>query len=188
MSSELLWYLSRATGIVSIVLLTVVVVIGMVTAGRRRPHADRATIAAGVHRWLSLGMTVFIATHIITAVAESYVDISWLSVVVPFTSGYETVWIGFGALAVDLLVTIIVTSMLRHRIPERIWRGIHWATYGLWVFAIIHGFALGTADQPILQGITLACGVVGGLAASWRVAFSHPDTDRRQEVKSQEWA
>jgi len=107
--------------------------------------------------------------------------------VVPFTSGYETVWIGFGAIAIDLLVTIIVTSLLRHRISERYWRGIHWASYGLWLFAIIHGFALGTADQPILQGITLACGVVGGLAASWRVAVSHADTDRRQEIKSQEW-
>ena len=35
--NELLWYLSRATGVVSIVLLTVVVVLGLVTSGRRRP-------------------------------------------------------------------------------------------------------------------------------------------------------
>ena len=45
--NELLWYLSRATGVVSIVLLTVVVVLGLVTSGRRRPTGDSATVVMG---------------------------------------------------------------------------------------------------------------------------------------------
>jgi methionine sulfoxide reductase heme-binding subunit len=183
-----LWYLSRATGVVSVVLLTVVVVLGVVTAGRRRPDGSSATVAMGVHRWLSMGMLAFLLTHIVTAIVDGYVDISWLSIVVPFISVYQPLLVGFGALAVDLLVAILVTSYLRHRIAERSWRFVHWATYGMWVIAVIHGFSFGTADQPVLRLITLGCGVVGGLFASWRVATSFADRSRRSEVAAQEWS
>jgi predicted ferric reductase len=182
-----LWYLSRATGVVSVVLLTVVVILGVVTAGRRRPDGASATVTMGIHRWLSMGMLVFLITHIITAIVDGYVDISWLAIVVPFISAYEPLLVGFGAIGVDLLVAILVTSFLRHRIPERRWRFIHWATYGMWLIAVIHGFSFGTADQPVLRLITLGCGVVGGLFASWRVASSFADRHRRTEIAAQEW-
>jgi methionine sulfoxide reductase heme-binding subunit len=188
MTSEMMWYLSRATGVVSIVLLTVVVCLGVLTAGRRRPEGASATVVMGVHRWLSLGMLVFLGTHIVTAIAEGYVDISWLAVVVPFVSGYEPLLIGFGALGVDLLVAVVVTSLLRHRMPERYWRGIHWASYAMWIVAIVHGFALGTADQPFLRLVTVACGITGGLFASWRVAKTHADKERRNAISLQEWS
>jgi methionine sulfoxide reductase heme-binding subunit len=188
MTSEMIWYLSRATGVVTIVLLTLVLCLGVITAGRRRPDGESATVLMGIHRWLSLGMLVFLGAHIFTAIAEGYVDISWLAVVVPFVSGYEPLWIGMGALGVDLLVTIVVTSLLRHQIPERYWRGIHWATYAMWAVALVHGFALGTPDQPVLRLVTVACGVTGGLFASWRVAMTYADQARRSEVNAQEWS
>lgn len=187
-TGSVLWYLSRATGVVSVVLLTVVVVMGVITAGRRRPQGGGATVAMGVHRWLSLGMLVFLATHIVTAIVDGYVKIGWLAVIIPFVSQYQPVLVGFGAVAIDLLVVIIVTSYLRHRIPERTWRGVHWVTYAMWVVAIIHGFAFGTADQPVLRLITLGCGVIGGLFASWRVAVSFADRERRTQISAQEWS
>ena len=42
MSGSALWYLSRATGVVTIVLLTIVVCLGVITAGRRRPEGESA--------------------------------------------------------------------------------------------------------------------------------------------------
>ena len=119
MSGQAFWFLSRATGVVSVVLLTVVVCLGMVTAGRRRPHGESATVVMGVHRWLSLGMLVFLAVHIVTAIVDGYVPIGWLAVVLPFSSPYQTLLVGLGTVAVDLLVVLMVTSYLRHRIPER---------------------------------------------------------------------
>lgn len=187
LTGSILWYLSRATGVVSMVLLTVVVVLGVVTAGRRRPRGSSATVAMGVHRWLSLGLLAFLITHIVTAIVDGYVDIGWLAVIVPFVSAYEPLLVGFGAIGIDLLVAILVTSYLRHRIPERRWRFVHWLTYGMWAIAVIHGFSFGTADQPVLRVITLACGVVGGLFASWRVATSFADRERRAEISAQEW-
>jgi methionine sulfoxide reductase heme-binding subunit len=188
LTGSVLWYLSRATGVVSMILLTIVVVLGMVTAGRRRPKGAQATVTMGVHRWLSLGLLVFLATHIFTAIVDGYVSIGWLAVVVPFVSDYEPLLIGLGAIGVDLLVAVVVTSILRHRIPERFWRGIHWASYAMWLIALVHGFAMGTADQPLLRLVTVACGVVGGLAVSWRIAVSHADRRRRNDISMQEWS
>ncbi|MBM6399183.1 ferric reductase-like transmembrane domain-containing protein [Phycicoccus sonneratiae] len=185
--NELLWYLSRGTGVASIALLTAVVVLGTVTSGRRRPHGESATVVMAVHRWLSLGMVAFLGVHVATAVAETYVSIDAISAVVPFTSGYEPFWVGLGTLALDLLVAVVATSWLRHRIPERAWRAVHYAAYGLWPMALVHGFVLGTSDQPGLRLVTAACGVVGVGAVLWRLLATHADRERREVVVGGEW-
>ena len=186
--NEALWYLSRATGVASMALLTVTFILGMATAGRRSPSADRATVVMALHRWLSLGMVAFLTAHVATAIAETYVSIDLVSALVPFTSGYATFWVGLGTLAVDLLVAIVVTSWLRHRLPERAWRTVHWASYLLWPIALIHGFMLGTADQPLLRAATVACGAAGMAALAWRARANHPDRAGRQAALAGEWS
>ncbi|MFN8099912.1 MAG: ferric reductase-like transmembrane domain-containing protein [Dermatophilaceae bacterium] len=188
MSNETLWYLSRATGLASVVLLTLVVVLGIVTSGRRRPFGERATIVMGLHRWLSLGMVAFLATHIVTAIVETYVSIDWISLVVPFTSAYAPLWVGLGTLAFDLLVAVLATSYWRHRMTERAWKAVHWLSYLMWPLAIIHGIALGTANQPLLRAATICCGAVGAGALAWRLTTSYADRDRRRDVLAGGWS
>jgi predicted ferric reductase len=188
MSGETLWYFSRATGVVSLVLLTLVTCLGVVTAGRRRPHGESATVVMGLHRWLSLGSLVFLATHIVTAIVDGYVSISWLAVIVPFVSDYQPLLVGLGTLAVDVLIVLLVTSYLRHRIPERRWRQLHWLSYAMWVVAVTHGFLMGTSDQPLLRLTSVACATAGGLAVAWRFASSHADRERRRAINTQEWS
>lgn len=188
MSGQAFWFISRASGVVSVVLLTIVVCLGVVTAGRRRPHGTSATVVMGMHRWLSLGMLVFLAVHIVTAIVDGYVPIGWLAAVVPFTSGYQPLLVGLGTLGVDLLVVVMVTSYLRHRIRERDWRLVHWLSYAMWLVAVVHGFTMGTTDEPGLRLVALACGLIGGLFVCWRVIATHADRERRAEVNSQEWS
>ena len=186
--NELLWYTSRATGVASVVLLTVVLMLGVVMSGRRRPHGESATIVTVLHRSLSLGMTVFLGAHIATAIAETYVSIDAISAVLPFTSGYEPLWVGLGTIAFDILLAVVVTSLVRRRLPERAWRRVHLLAYALWPIAVVHGLALGTSDQPILRGATVACGVVGILGVVWRLTAKHHDRQRRITVAAQEWS
>ncbi len=188
MNNEFLWYVSRATGIVSIVLLTVVFVLGLVTAATRRPRGDSSTVVMGLHRALSLGMSVFLLAHIGTAIAETYVDIGWVSAVVPFSSGYSPVLVGLGTLAFDVLIAVVVTSALRHRLRERTWRRVHLLSYALWPLAIIHGIGLGTANEPLLRGATLVCGAIGLGAIVWRRLTTDRHEDRRKQIAAQEWS
>lgn len=172
--SAWLWPISRATGSVSLVLLTLGLVLGTTLSSRRRPHAQAPTLTVALHRWLSLGLVTFLAAHVVTAIVDGYVDISWLATLVPFTSAYETWWVGLGTLAVDLLLAVVATSLLRHRIPERRWQGVHLLAYALWPIALLHGWGMGSADALWLREITLACGVVGLLAVAARLLT--PDT------------
>lgn len=186
--NELLWFVSRATGVAGIAMLTAVMVLGMVTSSRRAPVGIRSAVVMGLHRSLALGVSVFLVLHIATAIAETYVDIDLVSAVLPFTSGYETAWVGLGTVAVDIAGAVMVTSLLRHRLPERVWRWVHWLAYAFWPLAVVHGIAMATSDESLLRGVTIACAVAGVAAAAWRLAASNVDTDRRRAVAAEEWS
>lgn len=186
--NEVLWFLSRATGVASVAMLTVVVVLGLVTASRRPPQGTRSAVVMGLHRSLSLGACVFLAVHVATAVIETYVSIDWVSALVPFTSGYQRAWVGLGTIAVDLVAAIVITSLLRHRLPERVWKAVHWTALLLWPVAVAHGIAMGTRDEPVLRGISIGCALAGAAALGWRWVATDPDTQRRRSVALQEWS
>lgn len=186
--NEILWYASRATGVASIVLLTAVVVLGMLTASRRPPRGAHSAVVMGLHRSVALGASVFLLVHVATAIAETYVSIDLVSALVPFTSGYETAWVGLGTLAFDIVLALVATSLLRHRLPERVWRAVHWTAYAFWPLALVHGLALGTSSEPLLRGTTAVCGVVGLAALVWRLGATDPDRERRTAALAQEWS
>ena len=86
------------------------------------------------------------------------------------------------------MAAIVITSLLRHRLPERAWRVVHLSAFAFWPIAVVHGIALGTSDEPILRGITIASAVAGGAAIAWRLLATNPDTERRRAVALQEWS
>jgi sulfoxide reductase heme-binding subunit YedZ len=171
MSSRALWFATRGTGVVSLLLLTAIVVLGVAGATRWRSTRWPRFVVAGLHRNLTLLALVFIALHVITTVADGYAPITFLNAVIPFSSPYRPVWLGLGAVAFDLLLALTITSVLRTRIGYGRWRALHWLAYASWPIALVHGLGTGTdARVPWLQLIavgSVAC-VVG--AVLWRIA------------------
>ena len=109
------WYASRATGIVALLLLTAVLALGIVVNRQGRlPGLPRFAVT-NIHRNLSLLSVVFIVVHVLTAVLDTYVHIPLISAVVPFASGYERLWLALGAVSLDIMLAMIVTSLLRGR-------------------------------------------------------------------------
>jgi sulfoxide reductase heme-binding subunit YedZ len=163
-TSPVFWYLNRATGIVSLLLMTLTVVLGTVVRRHGRlPGLPRFAVA-GLHRNVALLSALLLVTHVLTAVVDSYVDIGVSDTVVPFTAGYRPLAIGLGALATDLLLLVIVTSLLRERLPHRLWKAVHLTSYLLWPLAFVHGITAGTdLGGGWLLAVVLACAV----AATW---------------------
>lgn len=185
--NQLLWFVSRATGTVSIVLLTAVLVLGALTAGRRS-RAVSQTVVVGLHRTLALGTSAFLVAHIATAIVETYVSIDWISAFVPFTAGYQPLWVGLGTMAFDIILAVVVTSLLRHRLSRRLWKSVHVLAFALWPMALVHGYAMGTGNEPLLRAVPVLCAVVGGAALVWRGLSSHADRTRREAIVAQEWS
>ncbi len=180
-SSTALWYASRSTGVIALVLLTAVLVLGiLVTRKRSLPGLPRFG-TAGLHRNLSLLAVLFVAVHVITAIADPYVTIGIAAAVIPFTSAYETFWLGLGAAALDLMAALIVTSLLRARIGRRTWRAVHWLSYAAWPVALAHSFGSGTDMQHgWLLWLGIACAAAVAAAAIWRVAAALARPGRAQ--------
>jgi DMSO/TMAO reductase YedYZ heme-binding membrane subunit len=155
-----LWYLTRGTGVVALLLLTTSVLLGVTTTlGVRLRRWPRFAVA-GVHRNLTLLAIVFVAVHVVTTVADGYAPIRLVDAIVPFASAYRPVWLGLGALAFDLLLAIVATSLLRIRIGLRAWRAVHLLAYVAWPVALVH--ALGTGSDP--RSTWLAAVGIGSLA------------------------
>jgi sulfoxide reductase heme-binding subunit YedZ len=134
-----------------------------------------------VHRTVSLLATSLLAVHVATMLLDPYAQLRVLDVVLPFAGAYRPAWLGFGTLALDLLVAVVVTSLLRERIGRRAWRAVHWATYAIWPLALLHALGTGTdASAPWLRGLALVCALAVGAVLAWRLGF--PDPRRRVPV------
>jgi hypothetical protein len=159
-----LWYLSRGTGVVSLLLLTAVLVLGVVGPLRARPRV----LLAGLHRNLPLLAIAFVAAHVLTTVADGYAPIGVKDAILPFLSPYRPVWLGLGTVAFDLLLALVATSLLRARIGLRGWRAVHWLAYLSWPVALMHGLGTGTDGR---SGWMLILSVVCALAVAAAVVL-----------------
>lgn len=173
MNSTSLWYATRASGIVTLILLTLTMILGLVTTGRARARNWPGFAQQEIHRRISIMAVVFLAIHVVTSILDAYVHIGWFAVVVPFASPYGRFWVGLGAIALDLMMAVFVSSLLRARMRPDVWRGIHWLAYASWPLALIHTFGLGTDSR---EGWVIALGAVCVLsvvvAFVWRVHIS----------------
>lgn len=169
-SGSPLWYASRSTGVISLVLLSCVMVLGiLVNRQGRLPGLPRFAVTA-LHRNLSLLTVVFLVAHVASAIADGYADIPWLSSVVPFTSGYERFWVGLGTVAVDLAAAVIVTSMLRTRLTPSVWRAVHLLSYLAYPVTLVH--SIGTSKDlrsGWLLALTMATVFAVASAVGYRV-------------------
>ncbi len=182
-SSTTLWYATRATGIVALVLLTMTMVFGILTAGRVRSRAWPAVAQSELHKRVSLLAMVFLALHVLTAVLDTYVHLGWASIVVPFSSAYRPLWTGLGAVAVDLMVAVGISSALRQRISARTWRGIHWLAYGSWPVAMAHALGEGTdAFKLWMDVLAVLCTLAVGSSLAWRIADHRRSRERATRV------
>lgn len=165
-----LWYATRATGLVTLLLLTLSVLLGMLTAGRFATARWPRFLTAGLHRNVSLLVLVFVGLHVLTTVIDTYTSISLAAAFLPFASSYKTGWLGLGAIALDLLAALVVTSLLRNQLGYRAWRRVHWLTYACWPVALIHGLGIGTdRSTGWVLVLTMTCVLAVAAAAAWRV-------------------
>ena len=113
---------------------------------------------------------VFLGIHVLTSVLDTFVTISWASIVIPFTSSYGRFWVGVGAISLDLMIAVFVTSLLRARMRPGTWRAVHWLAYLSWPVALAHTFGMGTDSREgwvIVLGVVCVAAV--GAALAWRL-------------------
>ncbi|HWC37156.1 MAG TPA: ferric reductase-like transmembrane domain-containing protein [Acidimicrobiales bacterium] len=169
--SAALWYLTRATGVVAVILLSAVVVLGITTSLGWSSNRWPRFFSHALHRDLSLLCLALIAVHVVTTILDGFVPFGYLDAVVPFHPPARALWQGLGALAFDLFLVLGITSALRQRIGYRMWRVIHWVAYLCWPIAVFHGLGAGTDArlEPVVL-IDAVCVSAVLATAGWRLA------------------
>jgi len=165
-----LWYLTRGSGAVALLLLTASVLLGVANTTRWKTDRWPRFLVYGLHRNVTLLALAFTVVHVVTTIADSFAPIGLVDAFIPFLSPYRPFWLGLGTVAFDFLLALIATSFLRRRIGTRAWRAVHWLAYASWPVALLHTFGTGSDARA---GWMLFLGVGSGLAVlaavMWRL-------------------
>ena len=183
--SQILWFVSRGSGLALLVAFTAVQVLGVAARLGSAPRRWPRFAIGELHRTLALFCVAFLILHVVTAIADPYVTIGWAATVLPFASPYRTLAIGLGTLAVDLGGAVLLTSLVRHRLGYRAWRAVHWLAFLAWPAAFWHSLTAGNdmrigwvATGVWACAIAMATAVVARLLAHLRPAAAQPRPTR----------
>ena len=178
------WDTARAGGLISYVLLTTAVCLGLVLRNRWQSTRWPRLVTNELHGYVSLLALVFIAVHVVAVAVDPFTHFGLSAVLVPFASHYRPVWMGLGIVALYLLLAVWVSSRLRRRIGHRLWRRIHVLAFAVYLAATLHGLGTGSDTRTIWGGAlyTTSVALVGSLLAVRLLAPAGQNAVRRPLV------
>lgn len=178
MNEQVWWYLSRSTGIVALVALVLSLVWGVLLATRvLRPH-DRPAWLLDLHGWFGGVAVTMTGLHLLGLVLDGYVHFGVVELLVPGASPYRPLAVAVGVVSMYLLVAVQLTAVLRKRLPRRVWRGVHIASYLLVWGGLVHAGMAGTdVSNRGYQVLALALTILAASAAIVRIVS--PTRSRR---------
>jgi methionine sulfoxide reductase heme-binding subunit len=170
---QLYWFATRGAGVVSLLLFTAVMCIGILTTMRWQSTHWPRFLTAELHRSLALMSVVFLVVHIVTAIVDPFTNLGLGAALIPFASSYRPLWVGLGVLSIDLGIAVLVTSLLKGLFGQRLWRAVHWLAYGSWPLAMLHSIGSGSdATATWMIAIDVICGGAVLIAVLWRLLLS----------------
>ena len=164
------WHLSRASGLVSWILLTASLVWGVLLFTRALKHVDRPSWLLEMHIWLSGLAIVTIGVHLVTLVLDNYLVFSWKEILVPGGSPWKTWPVALGVIAFWLIMIVQITATARKHLPRKVWKTLHLFSYASWWLVALHAGLAGTdATHRAYQAGALALTVAAISATILRV-------------------
>jgi predicted ferric reductase len=175
-SSQMLWYVARAGGIVAWALAAASVVWGLALSTHVMGRKPRPAWLFDLHRFLGGLTLIFTGVHVVAVLLDTYVDFSVINVLVPFTGTWHPAAVAWGIVALYLLLAVELTSLARVRISKRLWRRVHFASFALFVFSTVHGLAAGTDGRSpgFVIAALAASGIVVVLTAGRLARWAQP--------------
>jgi methionine sulfoxide reductase heme-binding subunit len=154
------WLVSRASGILALVLISLSVLMGLAMAAKvlHRPGLKRVLVR--LHEHIALVALLAIALHGLALLGDHWLKPGWRGITVPFAMSYRPQFTGLGVLAGYLAVLVGPSFYLRRRIGAGRWRTLHRATTVVWALSVVHTIGAGSDGSKLwLRVIVLGTGV-----------------------------
>jgi sulfoxide reductase heme-binding subunit YedZ len=158
--SNLWWLVSRASGIVALVLISLTVIMGLAMAARIivRPGAKRTV--AKLHEHIALTALLALGAHGLALLGDHWLKPGLTGITVPFALAYRPQFTGLGIIGGYLALLLGPSFYLRRRIGARRWRRIHTLIIVSWVLSVVHTLGTGSDAQHVwLRAIVIAPGI-----------------------------
>lgn len=138
------WMLSRATGLVAYVALSLDVIAGLLVSSRAGDRWLPRAQLVDLHGWLSPLSLALVLAHAAVLVADGFVRFDAVDVLVPFAASHRPVAVGIGTLAAYLLLALHLSFGLRKRIGVVTWRRLHYVSFVVFLAVTVHALLVGT--------------------------------------------
>lgn len=173
------WDVARAGGMLAYLLATASVCIGLLLSLKVRSPSWPRFVTDGLHRYVTLLALVFTAIHTFAIWLDPFTAFLPAEVAVPFASHYRPLWIGLGTVATYLLVAVWASEWIRPHIGYAWWRRLHYASFGVFLLATLHGIGAGS-DTATWWGMAIYGAGVGSvvLLLAWRLWVAVAPEDR----------
>lgn len=142
------WQLIRTLGILSFVMLTVGICLGIAYGFPQLTGKTKKQVYK-LHTFFTNGGTVIGLLHGAILVIDTYMPFSWREVLIPFAAKSHPILNGLGTLAGYGMLLLIFTSDIRHKLGRTIWLAVHLLSYPIFAAALVHGFFVGTDTQNL---------------------------------------
>jgi methionine sulfoxide reductase heme-binding subunit len=138
------WYISRATALVSFLLLYVSIFLG---AASVFPVLKKKFLVLGslrAHCWISTQALLFALLHGLVLLFDKFIVFSVKGIFVPFAASYSPLLTGLGTISFYLMIILVSSSYLRGHISYGLWRALHYSNLLLYAIGTVHALFLGT--------------------------------------------
>jgi sulfoxide reductase heme-binding subunit YedZ len=175
------WIVSRSSGIVAIVLVTISVFLGLTMAGRPLRQAGVNRTLKALHEQTALAALIAIGVHGVGILADPWLKPGLAGVTIPFAIGLHRFWIGLGIVAAYLALLLGLSFYFRGRIGPKLWRQAHRATIAVYVLGLFHALGAGSdTGSPLFLAWAVGSGVPIALLFVYRLGAARRAGERRR--------
>jgi DMSO/TMAO reductase YedYZ heme-binding membrane subunit len=105
---------------------------------------------------------MFVVVHLIGLAYDPWAAFGLDELLVPMASSWKPAAVAWGIVAFYLLLAIEGTSLIRSRLPVKLWRGVHLTSYAMYAMATVHLLLAGTDRyHPVLRiAVVVSIGAV----------------------------
>ncbi|MEZ4591792.1 MAG: ferric reductase-like transmembrane domain-containing protein [Chloroflexota bacterium] len=138
------WYFTRSAGTVAYLLLAGSTIWGLLLSTKLVKEAIPAALSLAMHNilsWLAVALT---GLHAVALLWDSYYTYTLSDLTIPFIGPYRPGWVGLGIIGFYLMFLTSLSFNFRKQLGQKRWRQLHYATFGVYILATVHGVMAGT--------------------------------------------
>jgi sulfoxide reductase heme-binding subunit YedZ len=165
------WMAARATGLVALILIALLVVLGIMLS---HPEQTQWKLAKRIYPWhesLWVFVFAFLIVHVVSLVIDPYAGVGIGGALVPGMSQYRSAPVAIGVIALYALLITAMTARYTRLLPTGWWLKLHRLSGLVLAMAWAHGVLAGSdtkAFAPVYWGIVVAV-VAAGAHRYWIV-------------------